>query len=152
MSFAGQQETYLNVHGIAAVLEMHDDFTASVACREIMERTNHPFVKLLWDIHHPYRTSGEKIADTWTNIGRWVVDTHFKDSVPDATERLGYRYTLMGEGDVPNLEALQILKRNGFQGYLCLEWEKAWHAYLPDAHIAFPQYVSTMRGYLSQLK
>jgi sugar phosphate isomerase/epimerase len=92
------------------------------------------------------------MADTWKAIGKWVVDTHFKDSRPDSTERLAYRYTLMGEGDVPNLEALQILKDNGFRGYLCLEWEKAWHPYLPDAHTAFPQYVQSMRDYLAQLK
>jgi sugar phosphate isomerase/epimerase len=58
----------------------------------------------------------------------------------------------MGDGDVPNIEALQLLKDAGYKGYLTFEWEKAWHPALPDAHVAFPDYVTKMKGYLARLK
>ncbi len=136
---------------IRVLLETHDDFTDTYVVREIMERANHPWVGVLWDVHHPFRTLGQTMKEAFTNVGKWTHDTHFKDSVVDKSERMGHRYTLMGEGNVPNLEALQLLKDAGYQGYLTFEWEKAWHPTLPDAHVAFPDYVKKMKGYLAQL-
>jgi sugar phosphate isomerase/epimerase len=137
---------------IRVLLEVHDDFTDTYVVREVMERANHPWVGVLWDVHHPFRTLGQTMKEAFNNVGKWTHDTHFKDSVVDASERLGHRYTLMGDGDVPNVEALQLLKDAGYQGYLTFEWEKAWHPTLPDAHVAFPDYVRKMKGYLASLK
>jgi sugar phosphate isomerase/epimerase len=136
---------------VITVLEVHDDFTSTSLCRDIMQRVDHPWVRLLWDVHHPYRLSGEAIARSFENIRPWIWETHFKDSTPDPAQRLGYRYTFVGEGDVPNREALRLLKTNGYQGYLCLEWEKVWHPYLAAAGVAFPRYVTAMREYLAAL-
>ena len=137
---------------IRVLLETHDDFTDTYVVREIMERANHPWVGVLWDVHHPFRTLGQSMKEAFANVGKWTHDTHFKDSVVDKSERVGHRYTLMGEGDVPNLEALQLLKDAGYPGYLTFEWEKAWHPTLPDAHVAFPDYVKKMKGYLAGLR
>jgi sugar phosphate isomerase/epimerase len=137
---------------VRVLLESHDDFTDTYVVREIMERANHQWVGVLWDVHHPYRTLRQTMKEAWNNVGKWTYDTHFKDSVIDATEKVGHRYTLIGEGEVPNLEALQLLKDNGYKGYLTFEWEKAWHPAIPDAHVAFPDYVKKMKGYLAGLK
>ncbi len=137
---------------ILVLLETHDDFTDTYVVREVMERANHPWVGVLWDVHHPFRTLGQTMKEAFGNVGKWTHDTHFKDSVLDPSERVGHRYTLLGEGNVPNIEALQLLKDAGYKGYLTFEWEKAWHPALPDAHVAFPDYVKKMKGYLASLK
>jgi sugar phosphate isomerase/epimerase len=138
---------------IRVLIEVHDAFTDTFLVREVMERVNHPWAGVLWDVHHPYRTLGQSMKTAWDNVGRWTYDTHFKDSVVDKSDlKYGHRYTLMGDGDVPNIEALQLLKDAGYKGYLTFEWEKAWHPALPDAHVAFPDYVTKMKGYLARLK
>jgi fatty-acyl-CoA synthase len=136
---------------VVVTVETHDDFTDTFLMRDILDRTDHDYVRVLWDVHHPYRTSGQSMQTCWDNLGKYVAHTHFKDSMPDASQKSGFRYCLMGDGDIPNLEALRLLKAAGYDGYLSLEWEKARHDYLPDASIAFPQYADTMRGYLSHL-
>ena len=74
-----------------------------------------------------------------------------EDSYLTDTEEEGYRYCLLGEGDVPVPDALQVLRAGGYDGYLTLEWEKAWKDYLPDPAVGFPQYVRKLRHYLAQL-
>lgn len=143
--YAGPKQVYV-------ALETHDDFTDTALVRDLMERTAHPWVRVLWDVHHPYRFAGESMKQAFANIGKYVVDTHFKDSFKTPTEKEGSKYCLLGEGDVPLREALQILKDAGYDRYLTLEWEKAWHPYLADASVAFPQYVKTMREYLAALR
>lgn len=138
--------------GVTVAIETHDDFSDTGVVREIMERANHEHVGVLWDVHHPYRACGNSMQMCWDNLGKYIVHTHFKDSKLDPEQKSGFKYCLMGEGDIPNIEALQILKDNNYQGFLSLEWEKAWHPYLADPSVAFPQYASKMKEYISGLR
>lgn len=137
--------------GVMVAIETHDDFTESALLREVLERTKRENVRVLWDISNCYRAGEEDLAHTWDNIGAYVVHTHFKDSVVDPSHELGYRYCPMGEGDLPNREALRVLEAGGYNGYLSFEWETAWHPELADPSEVFPQYVATMRDYLAEL-
>ena len=137
--------------GVAAAVETHDHFVDTFLVRDLVARVEHPFVKVLWDVHHPWRLFGQTPAQCWENVGPHVVDTHFKDSYVTASEQDGYRYCLLGEGDVPVPATLQVLHAGGYDGYLTLEWEKAWKDYLPDPAVGFPQYVQQMRRYLAHL-
>ena len=103
------------------------------------------------DVHLPWRLFGQTPRQCWDNVGPHVVDTHIKDSCVTDGEQDGYRYCLLGEGDVPVPDTLQVLHAGGYDGYLTLEWEKAWKDYLPDPSVGFPQYVRQMRHYLAQL-
>ena len=57
---------------------------------------------------------------------------------------------LLGEGDVPLREMLDLLVSGGYEGYAILEWEKRWIPDLPEPEIVFPQYVATMRTWLAE--
>ena len=137
--------------GVAAAIETHDDFVDTVLVKEIVARVAHPFLKVLWDLHHPWRQYGQTPRQCWDNVGPQVVDVHFKDSYLTGAQPEGYRYCLLGEGDVPVVGALRVLRAESYDGYLTLEWEKAWKDYLPDPAVGFPQYVRQMRHYLAQL-
>lgn len=137
--------------GVTLALETHDDWTDSAVFARLMREANHPRVRVLWDLHHPYRTNGEAAATTYQNIGPYTVSIHVKDSVPVEDDGSGrdHRYVLLGEGDVPLVEMLDLLVDGGYDGYAILEWEKRWIPSLPEPEIAFPQYVAKMREWLA---
>lgn len=135
--------------GVTLALETHDDWTDSAVFARLMQAVNHPRVRVLWDLHHPYRTNGEAPAYTYDNIGPYTVSIHVKDSVPVAGEGdHDHRYVFLGEGDVPVKAMLDLLIAGGYDGYAVLEWEKRWIPDLPDPEAAFPQYVIKMRAWL----
>ena len=80
-------------------------------------------------------------------LGPWIRHTHLKDSVPAGKER---KYVLTGKGDVPVERQVQALRKIGYQGYYCFEWEKVWHPDLLEPEVAFPDYVRVMKGYLKE--
>ena len=137
--------------GVTVLLETHDDFSDTRRAAAVMGRADHPGVGLLWDIHHPYRLAQEPVSETWARIGKWVRACDVKDSRPDATHRLGYRYTLLGDGDVSLAEAFALLKTANFNGPLSFEWEKLWHPELADAAIALPHAAQKMRTLWSEV-
>jgi len=132
-------------YDVTLALETHDDWTDSAVFRRLMEAANHPRVRVLWDLHHPYRTNGEPAEVTYANLAPWVVSTHFKDSIPGEGK---HQYVLLGEGDVPLKKMLDMLIAGGYDGYAILEWEKRWIPTLAEPEVAFPQYVKKMREWL----
>ena len=52
---------------------------------------------------------------------------------------------------MPVIDALRLLHAAGYDGYLTLEWEKAWQDYLPDPSEGFPQYVKQIKQYLAEI-
>jgi sugar phosphate isomerase/epimerase len=135
-------------HGVTIALETHDAFSAGKLVAEVMKRLPSKFVAPLWDTHHPYRM-GETVQQTWDYIGQRMVHTHVKDAVRDATERTGWKLVLLGEGEVPVKEAVAIWVRHGYDGYVCVEWEKKWHPDIPEPEVAFPQHIHVLRDYLA---
>ncbi len=135
--------------GVYAALETHDAFIRSELLMELVRLANHRWVKVLWDIHHPYRVAGESVAHSMRYLGGSVVHTHVKDSVMSEGGE-GYTYVLTGHGDVPIFEAMRALKASGYDGYLCLEWEKRWIPSLDAPEVAFPQYIRQMKTWLAE--
>jgi sugar phosphate isomerase/epimerase len=131
---------------VTLALETHDDWTDSATFARLMSEVDHPRVRVLWDLHHPFRANGEPPQVTYNNLAPYTVSIHVKDSLPDADG--GHTYVLIGEGDVPLKEMLDMLVRGGYDGYAILEWEKRWHPELVDPEIVFPQYVLKMHEWL----
>lgn len=130
------------------VVETHDDWMAGEHFRRVMEDVNSPFAGVLWDVNHPYMFIGESPQRTWQEISPWVWHTHWKDSIPRQEYEHGFAPCLMGEGVLPHGEILELLKRRHYDGYLSLEWEKRWHAEIPEPEVAFPQYIKYMKRLL----
>lgn len=133
-------------HAATIVLETHDDWCASQRVRMLIEKANHPAVAVVWDVHHPWRTTGESPQQTWDTLGRYVRYVHLKDAhgAPCGPQQL----CITGEGDVPVAEALAVLARAGYDGWLTLEWEKRWHPELPVAEEALPAHIAYVKRHL----
>jgi sugar phosphate isomerase/epimerase len=132
-------------YDVTLALETHDDWTDSATFARLMAEANHPRVRVLWDLHHPFRTNGEPAEVTYANLAPYVVSIHVKDSIPTAD---GHEYVLLGEGDVPLKQMLDLLVAGGYDGYAILEWEKRWIPSLLEPEVAFPQYVAKMREWM----
>ena len=133
--------------GVTVLLETHDDFCLGRQAADIMHRSAGPGVGVLWDILHPFRC-GEPPADTVNFLGSDIRHVHIKDAVDVSAS--GFRPVLLGEGVVPVRESVRLLRQMGYAGVLSLEWEKAWHPEIPDADVAFPQFITRMRELLRE--
>ncbi|HEX2948562.1 MAG TPA: sugar phosphate isomerase/epimerase [Armatimonadota bacterium] len=150
MSLLRKMGDYAQDRNITVVVETHDAYTDSRKLGDLIRLTNHPAVKILWDIHHPYRMSGESVVQTVEQIGRYVRYTHVKDSAMDK-ETEDFSYVLTGKGDVPIRETIHALHDLGYDGFLTLEWEKRWHPDLAAPEVCFAQYIKQMREWLANL-
>jgi len=135
-------------YGITLALETHDDWIDTSLCARLMKEVNHRRIRILWDLHHPYRFKGEKPEETYKNIAQYTVSIHVKDSI---VEDGRIKYVLLGEGDVPIRKMLEILVKGGYRGYAIVEWEKRWDPKLLEPEIVLPQYVQKLREWLSTM-
>jgi len=129
--------------GVKVALETHDSFCLGKEIAAVLAKTDHPMVGTVWDVYHPLR-NGETIDETMNFLSGSVFHVHIKDGDFQ-------KHTLLGAGKVPTLDIIKLLKADGYDGYLSLEWEKAWHPELPEPEEAFPQYGKKLREYLKSV-
>lgn len=135
--------------GVCLLIETNGDLADSDVMKEFMAGTDPETAGVLWDIHHPYRFFRETPEYTFHNIGKYVKNTHVKDSVY-RDGKLAYR--MMGYGDVPIFDALRTLRLAGYQGFVTLEWTKRWNKELQEPGIVFYHYVSYMKFLMEELE
>ncbi|AEE96862.1 sugar phosphate isomerase/epimerase family protein [Mahella australiensis] len=138
--------TYADRKGICVLIETHGDFSSSNNLLQVLNRVDNPAIGVLWDINHPYKVFGEPIEVTFERLGKYIKHTHIKDSKGKGKEAT---LCLIGEGDVPIAECIDILKRHGYSGWLSLEWEKKWHPELEEPELVIPAYIRYIKKMLS---
>jgi sugar phosphate isomerase/epimerase len=138
---------YGGPRGVTVIIESHGEFVDSPTLKEVLTRADSKYVALLWDAHHTFAEGHEQPEHTVAELGSWIRHTHLKDSVPDGT---GRKYVLTGTGEVPIERQVLALRRIGYKGYYCFEWEKVWHPDILEPEVAFPDYVRVVSGYLTE--
>ena len=138
---------YGGPRGVTVLIESHGDFVDSATLKEVLTQADSKNVALLWDAHHTFVDGHETPEQTVAALGPWIRHTHLKDSVPDAK---GRKYVLPGTGEVPIERQVLALRRIGYKGYYCFEWEKVWHPDIGEPKAAFPEYVKVVSGYLEE--
>lgn len=146
---AGLQELggYAGSRDVIVIIESHGDFVDSPTLKTLLTRADSQNVGLLWDAHHTFAAGHEEPEHTVQELGMWIRHTHLKDSVPDGKDR---KYVQTGAGDVPVERQVLALRKIGYKGYFCFEWEKVWHPDLMPPEEVFPQYVKVVGGYLQE--
>jgi len=138
---------YGGPRSVTVLIESHGDFVDSPTLKEVLTRADSKNVALLWDAHHTFVDGHETPEQTVAALGPWIRHTHLKDSIPDAK---GRKYVLTGTGEVPIERQVLALRKIGYRGYYCFEWEKVWHPDIGEPEAAFPGYVKMMSGYLEE--
>ncbi|MBR0535158.1 MAG: sugar phosphate isomerase/epimerase [Clostridia bacterium] len=127
---------YAATKGIRTMTENHGYFSQdSLRVKAIVEGVNHPNFGTLVDIGN-FLCVDENPADAVKNTSPYAFYVHAKDFCyrkkdellsPDGffkTRNGNYlKGVILGHGDVPVLEALKIIKENGYNGYVTLEFE-----------------------------
>jgi len=129
--------------GVTVLLETNGVFADSNVMLRTMEEVQHPNVGVLWDFHHPYRFMGEAIFLTYNRLKKYIRHVHAKDS---RIEKGKLRYCLIGQGDIPIKEAIDLLCQDNFRGYISLEWLKRWYYDLEEPGIVFSHFIHTIKS------
>lgn len=140
---------YAGPRGVTILIESHGDFVHSALLKNVLTKASSPHTALLWDAHHTFVDGGEQPEETVAELGTWIRHTHLKDSVAKAGgER---RYVLTGRGQVPVRRQMAALRKIGYAGYCCFEWEKLWHPDLDAPEIAIADYAKIAGEYWREL-
>jgi sugar phosphate isomerase/epimerase len=113
------------------MVETHDSLLCGASIQRFAEAV--PGTAVLWDSFNTWLRSGEDPVTTWRAISRCVPAVphiHVKDGARIPHGKHSFTAMLPGSGEFPMARLLPEL-RAGFDGVLSLEWEKAWHPYLP---------------------
>lgn len=130
--------------GVTLLLETNGVWAQTDKLAKLIERMNSKGIAALWDVNHPYRYYGESAQTTWDNIGRHIRHMHMKDSVMQDGRA---RYAILGYGDLPLEQFIQVSAEGGYDGFYSLEWLKRWDITLEEPGIVFAHYVSYMRSF-----
>jgi sugar phosphate isomerase/epimerase len=135
-------------YGITVLLETHDAFCRGQEVAGVLAQVPHDHLKAVWDVHHPFRM-GESIEETWRLIGARTAHVHLKDARlrPDGSWQL----VLLGQGEVPCRQVVELLHAKGYQGAISAEWEKKWHPEIEPPEVALPQHAEMLRMWFSEI-
>ena len=124
------------------LLESHGDAVKTIELKKMMEAAEHPNVGLVWDIVNMWSVTKEPPAQVYNELKKYILHTHIKDAnIIDGTPH----YTLVGKGETPIFEAIDLLVKDGYRGYYSFEWEKLWHPEIGEPEVALADYPVTMR-------
>lgn len=123
-------------------VETHGDFSVSRYAAEVVKQVYSDRLRIVWDVAHPVRYL-EGVDDTYDVLCGYVAHVHVHDYVYDDGRRKIVAAPF-GEGFVPNAQALRLLARDGYAGYLSVEYEDA----NVDVEEVLAQYAQGMRACL----
>ncbi len=130
---------YGKKHGVKPLIETNGVYADSARLKKLLSGIEN--VGVVWDVHHPYRYFNEAPDTTYGNLGEYIKHVHLKDSVLTDGK---LKYEMLTYGDIPVLPAIELLKKQGYDGYYCLEWVRRWDLSLEEAGIAFAHFAGVM--------
>lgn len=141
----------LCAYGKAQVwVETHNEYATGHVLKRLIKDVNSHNLKIIWDIMHSLEDN-ESIHDTWNFIHDDIAHVHIKDGKKKEDSIWhDWKYTRLGNGDVSNKEVVNLLLKNGYDGYFSLEWENLWRPELEefsnDIHWILNEFTSYMRN------
>lgn len=134
---------YAENKNVTVLVETNGVLADSKIMASLVEKVDSKGLGVLWDIHHTFRYFNEKPADTFSCLGKYIKHVHVKDSVLKDGKIV---YKMMGYGDVPVCEAFEVLKSNGYSGFISLEWVKRWCLELEEPGVVFAHFINYMKN------
>lgn len=126
---------------VVVLMETHGDVVETAVIKQIMDAVNHPHVGLVWDVANMWTITKEPPAHAYSQLRDYIHHTHIKDALlVDGKPQ----YKLLGKGEVPIFEAIDILHKGNYKGYYSFEWEKMWHPEIDEPEIAIADYSKAM--------
>ena len=135
---------YSKGSNVMVLMETHGEVVQSADIKKIMEISQPAGVGLIWDIFNMWSVTKEPPREAYSVLKPYIRHTHIKDAkIFDGKTQ----YTLLGQGESPIFEAINLLASDDYKGYYSFEWEKLWHPEIAEPEIAFAAYSKTMQEY-----
>jgi len=133
---------YAKETGVTVLMETHGDLVQSADIEKIMQLARHPNVGLVWDVVNMWSVTKEPPAQVYAKLKKYIHHTHIKDlKFIDGKEQ----YALLGRGDTPIMEAIDILAKDGYKGHYSFEWEKLWNPEIEEPEVALADFANVMK-------
>lgn len=127
---------------VSVLMETHGDVVHTDDILYLMKAAGGKHVGLVWDFTNMWSVTREPVSQAYQLLKKYIRHTHVKDMVMTDGK---INYTLLGKGEVPVLEALDILYNDGYKGYYSFEWEKLWHPEIAEPEIALADFPVTIK-------
>ncbi len=129
---------------VKVLMETHGDLVKTDELLYVIEQAAPQEVGLVWDVVNMWVVTKEPPAAVYQQLKKYIRHVHIKDAnLVDGKEQ----YVLLGKGETPIKEAIQLLHRSGYNGYYSFEWEKMWHPEIAEPEIALAHYPTEIRSY-----
>ena len=129
---------------ITVLIKTSGIFSDTARLRKLMDEFACDQLAVLWDVHHPYRDSGESPVISIKNLGGYVKHVHLRDSDDNGA------YQMIGEGSFPVAEVIKSLSSIDYDGFVSLEWKPEYMEELSDREVIFPYFVNYMHRFMRQ--
>ncbi|MFC7305420.1 sugar phosphate isomerase/epimerase family protein [Streptomyces monticola] len=128
--------------GVRILLETHDSHRTGAAATRVLGQVGHRNTGALWDVMHTW-LGGEQPSVSYAALSPYLGYVQVKDiaSAEDTTP------LALGAGVLPLTECVEVLSREGWDGWLCWEYEARWY---PDA-APLPEQLAAGRRHLDRL-
>ncbi|MFC9845312.1 sugar phosphate isomerase/epimerase family protein [Streptomyces sp. NPDC060223] len=138
----GTAAEYAAEVGVRILLETHDSHRTGAAAIRILGPVGHRQVGSLWDVMHTW-LGGEQPPSTYAALAPHLGYVQVKDiASAENTTPLP-----LGAGVLPLTECVELLSREGWDGWLCWEYEKRWY----EEAAPFPALLGPGREHLARL-
>jgi sugar phosphate isomerase/epimerase len=119
--------------GVTVAVETHDAWARYADTAAVVAAVGSPRVGNGWLL-------GDRFEDTGRLGDGRIAHVHIKDHASDGA------LVPLGKGMIPIGRILQLLHSVGFDGFVSLEWEKAWHPELDEPEVVFPASIEYLRS------
>ncbi len=128
-------------YNVKILVETHDSLAIKENIVALLKEINES-IGFVYDPANVIFAKG-KHEETYPLISKRIYQVHIKDFVFRNGKRV---FTLPGQGVVPIDKIINDLKKDKYNYYISVEWEKMWHQELEDADIVLPKYLSYLRN------
>lgn len=133
--------------GVKILMETHGDLLRCDDILKIMTLVDNKNTGIVWDFPNMWSAYRESPSLVYSKLGKYICHTHIKDL---STEGEKKTIVFPGKGDVPIFEAIDILAKNNYKGYLSFEWEKLWHPGIDEPEKVFAEYSEAINNHFSK--
>ena len=147
---------YGQLSGVEIWAETHSEFSTGKILQKVAEDVGRESFKVIWDVMHPIEFE-ESLEETMAALDGILAHVHIKDgcrknagSEKTASGKVEYRLGRLGEGELPLLPFLKMLKEAGYTGGISLEWESAWHPHLKELYQNLDDLLADYNAFLDQ--
>lgn len=132
--------------GVQVLMETHGDLVKLEDLSALMNQVVESNVGLVWDPCNMWVATKVEPAAVYPALKKYIRHTHIKDARMVNGQP---QYAFLGEGEMPILQAVDLLAKDQFKGYYSFEWEKLWHPEIAEPEPAFTAYSKTLRQHFS---